>query len=186
MKRFLFLTIPLGLGVTAGWATATTPGAAAGRRFVDARHAATATDPGDHGESEPRVSADIVPEAVQVRAGGEALTLRVDVSSRLAGTPRFRTAVQIVDDQGHALRPAELSPVRKLEHAGANEGARVELPAGLADGFYQVHATVGAVSGKDEALGESTLFVEVAGGTVRLVDSDEFFIRSRANQGVKL
>jgi hypothetical protein len=184
MSRLVFVMLPLGLGVGVGLATARSSHSSR-VDVVDARrpavHAAA-----DHGEDTGNVEAEIVPEAVHAGVGGESLALRVDVSSILPGTPRYRTAVEIVDDRGHAVVPAAFSPIRQLRRSGAPEGTRVELPAGLANGFYQVHATVGAVSGKEEGLAQASLYVEVDGGSVRLIDPDEFYTRSGANLGVKL
>jgi hypothetical protein len=188
MNRFSLLLVPLGLGLTAGL-VASRPPTPHAARFVDARRPAPAASADlSHGEAAPAVSAEIVPEAVTSAAGdvSESLALRVDVSSILPGTPRYRTALEITDDRGHAVKPAELTPVRVLAKGVAPASLRTTLPAGLADGFYQVHATVAAASGAQDGLAQASLYVEVVGGTVRLIDSDEFYIRSNANQGVKL
>jgi hypothetical protein len=118
------------------------------------------------------------------REGGEGLVLDVALTNKLGNPAVARYGVEVVTDRGKPVLPAARSP--RIDQARAAEHrASVEVPAGLADGYYVVRVTAAAADG---ALGGSQIaevYLRADAGALHEVDSDEYFARSRANQGVR-
>jgi hypothetical protein len=127
----------------------------------------------------------ITPARSVALAGGEGLVLDVALTNKLAGAAAARYSVEVVTDRGKPVLAATRSPRIDLGRAGGEHRASVEVPAGLADGYYVVRVTAAAADGASSGSQVSEVYLRADAGSLDEVDSDEYFARSRANQGVR-
>ena len=121
-------------------------------------------------------------ELTPTRVTGDRVELALDLESHLEGASRARWAIEIVDDAGVAVqKPVIEAPVALERNLRRRE--MITTPAKLADGFYVVRVTAVAKAG---AANDSTVlerYLEIRGGDVTPIDSEDYQLRSRARMG---
>jgi hypothetical protein len=122
--------------------------------------------------------------AIHVDRRGESLELALAVAPTWPRGGRVRWAVELVDDLGHAVHAPRTAPIRALA-AGGVADARLDIPAGLADGFYVARVTVVGTDGAQPGSDLLEAHVEVTDGTITLHEASDWYVRSRANQAVR-
>jgi hypothetical protein len=117
---------------------------------------------------------------------GETLTLSTRIGATRDIATRSIASVQVEDDRGRVIRPATVSPRMNLAAASEIAGAEVVL-APLPDGWYRLRAQAVFVDPghPTEALGSETdsVYLEVRGGEVNIVEMNDWFAGSNANLG---
>lgn len=146
-----------------------------------------------HAGTDVCLRAEVVPSRSVATAGGDALEVGVDVT---IGCARRESAiavgVEIVRDTGGLVAPPSRATAR-LAEAVSDASWSAQLPT-LDDGFYVVRATAvrvdalraGATTVVPEAPAESAmaeLYLHADAGRVTVIDQEEYFERSRANEG---
>lgn len=180
-QRLLLASLGVLAGVSAGYAARATghaPGWSAGT-----------SNPAVELASESGYYLRIDPARVTRDGARERLTIASRVGTTKSAKARSIASVQIEDDRGNLIQPAKVTPRMELAPATEVAGGEVALPA-LADGWYRLRAQAVFVdpASPKEALGSETdsLYLEVRGGEIYIVDMAEWFAGSNANQGRNL
>jgi hypothetical protein len=127
--------------------------------------------------SEPSLSAQLSLDAGDVLVALE--------NKHLGHTAKIKYALQIVDDTGAALAPAELiGPVGVSDVAPKYSRKHASLRPPV-DGYYVVRLSTAAKGDADEHASIAEMYVKSSAGRFSVVDADEYFSKSRANAGVQ-
>lgn len=127
----------------------------------------------------------VEPARVARGGDGETLTLSTRVGATRDIATRTIMSVQIEDDRNKIVRPATVSP--RMNLAAAGEVAAEVVLAPLEDGWYRLRAQAVFVdpARPTETMGSETdsVYLEVHGGEVYIVDMNDWFAGSNANLG---
>lgn len=137
------------------------------------------------GAMEPLVDLEVVPAKIVATGIGERLDLEI-VAKRADGRDtQLAYALELHNDVGQKMMPARISEKVALSAATRERRFAQSLPEALADGFYVAKATTAASDADgQEANLAAILYFAVTGGQISIIDSDEFYAKSRANFGV--
>jgi hypothetical protein len=128
----------------------------------------------------------VEPARIARDGAGEALTLSTRLGTTRAVGARSIMSVQVEDDRGAVVRPATVSPRMSLPPASEIAGAEVTV-APLPDGWYRLRAQAVFVdpAHPTEAMGSesASVYLEVRGGEISVVDMNEWFAASNVNLG---
>lgn len=182
MKEFTSWALCFALGGLGGSALIQTPAPAAPAAPV----AEPSTQPNIQciGGMESGLKLELSPEAYRVGREGHSLELRPTLTSRLGEPVRAMYAFRLTDDVGNVVQDTRYSPAVRLMAGEQGTAEPLLIPAGLADGFYRGTVQVAAAGGRTQASELVQVFVEIRGGEVRLLEGDDWHMRSRSNQGV--
>ncbi len=135
------------------------------------------------GGMEGPVRFEIVPDRTVATGGGEVLDYSVRSENRTGQSASARYAIELVTDRGVAITPPAAGNVFDVG-PGASRSDSHSTPPGLADGFYILRVTAAAATASNDSTDVVHLYFEVAGGHIYQLDTEEFYGRSRANEGV--
>lgn len=121
-------------------------------------------------------------ELTPTRLNGDRVELALDLESHLEGASRARWAVEIVDDAGVAVQKPVIDVPVALDR-NVRHRAVIMTPAKLADGFYVVRVTAVAKAGAASDSAVLERYLEIRGGDVTPIDSEDYQLRSRARMG---
>jgi len=135
------------------------------------------------GGMEGPMAVEIVPERTDTGPRGESLAYSVRLRNRTEDPIRARYAVELVTDTGAVVTAPEIAGISEFD-GGAERSDGRSTPAGLPDDFYILRVTAAAAAPSGDSAEVVHLFFEVRGGHVYPIDTEEFYARSSANEGV--
>ena len=139
-------------------------------------HAEALTTPRGDGAT-PLLSVQVEPRAVRSSSQGESLEMEVIVSNGTTESLLAVYGVQFLSVDGMEVDSTPIAPHSSLPPKRAMRGSVASRP-GLADGYYQVRATVLARGASGEIAEASEMYLVVEQGRIRPVDFDEWYARS--------
>ena len=167
-------------------------GGAAGGYAARAKGAPPPWTPGAAAPASAELAAEsgfylrVEPARVARSGAGETLTLSTRIGATRDIATRTIMSVQLEDDRGRSVRPAVVSPRMSLGPATEIAGSEVTV-APLPDGWYRLRAQAVFVdpANPKEAVGSETdsVYLEVRGGEVFVVEMNEWFAGSNVNLG---
>ena len=182
MHTLLKATVAIALGAALG-------GAGAWGTNVKTAHASVAAkNPGSadmaSGNQETAFRIDFSPASVISSSGsGEQLDLDVTVTSRHATPLGVKYTAFVVDDRGKLITQVSESAMQRLARKDDESVAGMKTPKNLADGYYMLRVIAVGTDGTNTTTLESAYPWLVSKGKITPVTEDEWYQKSRANQG---
>ena len=113
--------------------------------------------------------------------GGERLGLSLDAHSLFKTKAQAKLAVEMVDDRGHPVIDAVVSPrLRMLPGAEGVQTLELTTPEKLADGYYTVRATGAAIAADESTENVVQMYLRRENGEFFSISYEEYIAKSRA------
>ncbi|MCB9649701.1 MAG: hypothetical protein H6730_24350 [Deltaproteobacteria bacterium] len=123
----------------------------------------------------------LTPLWVKGGKGGERLGLSLDAHSLFKTKAQAKLAVEMVDDRGHPVIDAVVSPrLRMLPGAEGVQTLELTTPEKLADGYYTVRATGAAIAADESTENVVQMYLRRENGEFFSISYEEYIAKSRA------
>ena len=175
MRMAVLLLVTFGAGLGAARATSTLP--------LHEPPAPSGAPSDCAGGAESPLQIAIVPQRIDRRDGAEALTAEVRLRHRGQGVAQVQSEVEIVSDVGERVLRMR-GPSGAVGPGRALPPGLLRAPSRMADGFYMARVNAQVQDEDGEVSDLAHLYFRVERGSVEPMEADDWYARSRINEGV--
>ena len=99
---------------------------------------------------------------------------------------KINYALELVSDTGAEMCPPQFVGPVDVNSAAPKHAKDLALPSTIPDGYYVLRLSAAAKGDKDQTSTIAETYAKCIAGKLSIVDSNEYFSKSRANAGVRL